>query len=255
MSPPERRSELTPSDDMTDVDPPSAFSADGTILSALSVEALGHARDIEALDRRLGDGPAVSVLRWPEQREALEELRRQHRPRLALLEPHTVPFIANDSLEDWIRLPASVVDLRTRLLRLRRDAERRPPRPVLGGDGRLLYRERWVGLSPRLERIATALAASFGEPVKIRALIDARDGSPASIDGLRSALHQLRRVLRPLDLEIVTVHNHGYALRATDPSATSAAAAAGAVRSARVHPVATMGDAVDPQPQGPQPRP
>lgn len=47
---------------MTDVDPPSAFAAEATILSALSVEALGQARDIEELDRRLGDGPAVSVL-------------------------------------------------------------------------------------------------------------------------------------------------------------------------------------------------
>jgi hypothetical protein len=205
MSPPERRSELTPSDDMTHVDPPSAFSAEGTIISALSVEALGHARDIEELDRRLGDGPAVSVLPWPEQREALEELQRQHRPRLALLEPHTVP----GAMGRVVATPG---------------ADRHGSGGQLRGSG------------------------------QIRALIDGREGIPESIDGLRSPLYQLRACYG-LGLEIVTVHNHGYALHATDPSATSAAAAAGAVRSARVHPVATMGDAADPQPQGPQPRP
>lgn len=101
------------------------------VVSTSPAEALREARRIEELDRYLDGGAEIAVVRWPEHRGRIDRLRQQALPRLLLLAPDTAPVVAEDVLEDWIRLPASVADVRARLSRLRHHAQDRPPRPSL----------------------------------------------------------------------------------------------------------------------------
>jgi hypothetical protein len=176
--------------------------------------ALRRAQLVEELDRPGDDVVRVVVLAAPADRDLLDRLRRRAVPRLLLVPPRERPPVVRDLLEDWIRLPASIGDAQARLYRLRRDARARG-RPVVGGDGRLLYGRRWIVLSPRQEQIARVLAERFDDPVPLSALRGTDGRTPVSLDALRSSLHQLRRILAPLDLEIVTIPTLGYSLRAT----------------------------------------
>jgi hypothetical protein len=179
-------------------------------------DALERAHTIEALDRFTSGGPAVTVLAWPAQQDLLPRLRRDRVPRLLLLTPDAIPMVDADVLQDWIRLPAPAVDLRTRLARLRDAGHQDSLRPLVGHDGRLLYGQRWIVLSPGQEGIARLLADHFGHPVKTETLLS-RFGRARSMDALRSSIHALRRALRPLELEIVSLHRLGYTLRARRP--------------------------------------
>lgn len=153
-----------------------------------------------------------------------DELRREGRPRLLLLEDGVPPPAGADEFEDWIRVPAVEVDLRARVDGLRRRAEARvDPAPALDDDGVLRLGDRWVSLPPVEARLTAALLDRYGAVVSRDAL--ARAGWPAGAPG-RNALDvhmlRLRRRLSPLALAIRTVRSRGYLLErlvAEDPHA------------------------------------
>lgn len=166
----------------------------------------------------------VVLVRWPVEQIRRDELRREGRPRLLLLEDGVPPPVGSDDFEDWIRVPAGEIDLRARVDGLRRRAEARvDPAPELDDDGVLRLGDRWVSLPPVEGRLTAALLDRYGAVVSRDAL--ARAGWPAGAPG-RNALDvhmlRLRRRLSPLALAIRTVRSRGYLLErlaADDPHA------------------------------------
>ena len=163
----------------------------------------------------------VVLVRWPVEQVRRDELRREGRPRLLLLEDGVPPPpAAVDDVEDWIRVPAGEADLRARVDGLRRRAEAlSDPSPVLDGDGVLRLGDRWVSLPPVEARLTAALLGRYGAVVSREAL--ARAGWPAGAPG-RNALDvhvlRLRRRLVPLALAIRTVRARGYLLERAVPN-------------------------------------
>ena len=157
----------------------------------------------------------VDLVRWPAEAARRDELRREGRPRLLLLEDGAAPPLAGpDELEDWIRVPAADVDRRARVEGLQRRIEALvAAAPALDEDGVLRLDGRWVSLPPVEARLTAALLDRFGAVVSRDAL--ARAGWPASAPG-RNALDvhmlRLRRRLSPLALAIRTVRSRGYLL-------------------------------------------
>jgi DNA-binding response OmpR family regulator len=157
----------------------------------------------------------VALVRWPVEQVRRDELRKEGRPRLLLLEDGVPPPPSGaDDVEDWIRVPAGEGDLRARVEGLRRRAEARfEPAPALDDDGVLRLGDRWVSLPPVEARLTAALLDRYGAVVSREAL--ARAGWPAGAPG-RNALDvhvlRLRRRLAPLSLAIRTVRARGYLL-------------------------------------------
>jgi DNA-binding response OmpR family regulator len=157
----------------------------------------------------------VVLVRWPVEQERRDDLTREGRPRLLLLEDGVAPPAAGpDDIEDWIRVPAGEADLRARVDGLRRRAEARlDPTPALDDDGVLRLDDRWVSLPPVEARLTAALLDRYGAVVSRDAL--ARAGWPSGAPG-RNALDvhvlRLRRRLTPLALAIRTVRSRGYLL-------------------------------------------
>jgi DNA-binding response OmpR family regulator len=154
----------------------------------------------------------VVLLRWPTEQPRREELRREGRPRLLLVEDGAPPPITVGELEDWIRTPAEEIDLRARVDGLQRRAfglSAAPPE--LDDDGVLRVGDRWVSLPPVEARLTAALLDRFGAVVSRENL--ARAGWPAGSPG-RNALDvhvlRLRRRLVPVTLAIRTVRSRGY---------------------------------------------
>jgi DNA-binding response OmpR family regulator len=147
------------------------------------------------------------------------ELRDEGRARLLLLEDGVAPpVVATDDVEDWIRVPASEVDVGARVDALRRRVEARvrsepPTVPALDDDGVLRLDDQWVALPPVEARLTAALLERYGAVVSRDAL--GRAGWPGGAPG-RNALDvhmlRLRRRLSPLALAIRTVRSRGYLL-------------------------------------------
>jgi two-component system OmpR family response regulator len=156
----------------------------------------------------------VVVVRWPSEDRHLERVRSAGHPRLLLLTDGHAPPVAEDPLEDWIRMPASEADVRARMEALRRRAARRAPGPPeLDGDGVVRHAGAWTPLPPVEARLAAALIERFDAVVTRETL--AKAGWPAGSPG-RNALDvhmlRLRRRLAPLGLSIRTVRSRGYLL-------------------------------------------
>jgi DNA-binding response OmpR family regulator len=156
----------------------------------------------------------VVLVRWPEEGERLEQLRRARRPRLLLVEEGVSPPVVVDCLEDWTRTPASDLDVRARMsvLQQRSDAQEQEL-PSLDGDGVLHHLDAWVALPPVEARLMGALLERTGAVVSRESL--ARAGWPDGAPG-RNALDvhmlRLRRRVDPLALVIRTVRSRGYLL-------------------------------------------
>lgn len=194
-------------------------------------DARWHLSSIEQVDRALHGGPAVALVCWPAEAAAVERLAELSLPRLLLLAPEAAPVDRADALEDWVRLPVSDDDVRVRIHRLRDSASRLPPRPLLSGDGRLIYQGRWVSLPPRDERIARPLVDSYLEAVADEALLaagwPAGDASPAT---LRPRISRLRRRIATLGLRVVALRGLGYALQPVSGTADGVSPASGSVQ-------------------------
>ena len=161
----------------------------------------------------------VVLLRWPAEQQRRDELRDEARPRLLLLENGAVPPLASDEIEDWIRVPASEVDLRARVDGLLRRVDARVDTTLrLDEDGVLHLGDGWVSLPPVEARLAAALLDCYGAVVSRETLGQA--GWPAASPGRNTLdvhMVRLRRRLSPLALAIHTVRSRGYLLeRITD---------------------------------------
>lgn len=161
----------------------------------------------------------VVLVRWPDEEDRREALRRSGRPRLLVLDDSVPPPVALDELEDWIRLPADDTDVAARVASLEQRARHhRGSEPTLDDDGVLRVLDRWVALPPVEARLTSALLDRYGAVVSRDAL--ARSGWPEGAPG-RNALDvhvlRLRRRLEPLGLVIRTVRSRGYVLEAALP--------------------------------------
>ena len=161
----------------------------------------------------------TAVVRWPDQADERETLRRAGLPRLLVIPSGFPPPTPVDDLEDWVRDPVSESDLRARVEWLTRrvtlpTAPAGPP--VLDADGLLSTDAGWVSLPPVDARIAQALLERFGAVVSRDAL--ARAGWPEGAPG-RNALDvhvlRMRRRLEPIGIRIRTVRSRGYLLEVT----------------------------------------
>ncbi|MEY2473532.1 MAG: two-component system, OmpR family, response regulator [Actinomycetota bacterium] len=156
----------------------------------------------------------VVLLRWPAEASRREDLVEIGHARLLLVEDGEMPPEQSDCLEDWIRVPASELDLRARLVALEgRAARHAPSTPTLDADGVLRFGAGWVSLPPVEARLTEVLVERFGAVVGRESLT--RAGWPDGNAG-RNALDvhvlRLRRRLTDVGLVIKTVRSRGYLL-------------------------------------------
>jgi DNA-binding response OmpR family regulator len=160
-------------------------------------------------------------VRWPEEAERLERLRRDHVPRLILVAEGEPAPVSGECEEDWIRLPADDADVRTRLVSLSQRSSRHVANrdPEVDQAGRMRFRGRWVALSKTEVRLARPLVEHTGSVVDYDLLW--RSGWPgqgiAHGGQLRIQILRLRRRLQPIGLSIRTVNGRGYVLEPSQP--------------------------------------
>jgi DNA-binding response OmpR family regulator len=161
----------------------------------------------------------VVLLRWPAESERRARLAEEGRPRLLLVDEAAVPPAPDDCLEDWVRIPASEVDVRARVEALLiRSSDHLQELPVLDQFGMLRHGEGLVALPPVEARLMGVLVERIGAVASRDVL--SRAGWPAGMPG-RNALDvhllRLRRRVAPLDLVIRTVRSRGYLLERPGP--------------------------------------
>jgi DNA-binding response OmpR family regulator len=173
----------------------------------------GRRLDDEEAARAVLSEPQVVLLRWPTDEAALDTARERRRPRFLVVEDNAEPPARWDRLEEWIRLPADRRDVQARVAALRSRAAELPLRPTLDGYDRLLFRHRWVALTPSDYNLIEPLVEHFDEVVPYERVVGGANGSEgaAPVAG-RVRLTRLRRRIAPLGLEIRTVRPHGLAL-------------------------------------------
>jgi len=155
----------------------------------------------------------VALVRWPVERGRLEHLRQQGEPRLVVVEDGEPPS-GDDPLEDWLRAPIDVDELRVRTDTLRARARRREPAPSIDADGILRYRGRILTMPPVQRRLADALLERWGSVVGREALVRSAwpDAPPSHRNVLDVHVARLRRLLADIGLELKTVRRRGYLL-------------------------------------------
>ncbi len=154
----------------------------------------------------------VVLVRWPVEVLRRDRLAAEGLPRLLLVEDCAEPPTGVDPLEDWVRVPASEIDVEVRMATLAARA-RSAAAPQLDADGVLRFGSLWVSLPPVEARLTRALLERFGAVVSRENL--SRAGWPDGAPG-RNALDvhvlRLRRRLTPVRLAIRTVRSRGYLL-------------------------------------------
>jgi DNA-binding response OmpR family regulator len=157
----------------------------------------------------------VEMVQWPEEEERLETMRQEGTARLVLVPAGVAPPLTADVLEDWIRLPATDDDIRSRV-RVLEDRQRAADDlrvPEIDENGLLRMGGKWVSLPPVEHRLVIALLDRYRAVVSREAL--ARAGWPEGLPGrnvLDVHIVRLRRRLAPLGLAIRTVRSRGYLL-------------------------------------------
>ncbi|MEX1124482.1 MAG: helix-turn-helix domain-containing protein [Acidimicrobiia bacterium] len=165
----------------------------------------------------------VAQIRWPVEEEKRASLLATRQPLLLLVESGPPPVSASP-IEDWIRVPASAVDLEARLESLRRrsrDTERSAQdltTPRLEEGGILRFGSSWVSLSPLEARLVATLLERPGAVVIRQALIES--GWPqvgeSRPDHRRNALDahmlRLRQRLPVVGFTVRTIRSRGYLL-------------------------------------------
>ena len=154
----------------------------------------------------------VVLVRWPVEAMRRERTAAEGRPRLLLVEDGAEPPSGHDTLEDWMRVPASEIDVQARMATLTARA-RAVAAPMLDVDGVLRFGSLWVSLPPVEGRLTRAMLERYGAVVSRESL--SRAGWPDGAPG-RNALDvhvlRLRRRLAPVHLAIRTVRSRGYLL-------------------------------------------
>lgn len=152
-------------------------------------------------------------MRWPSERGRREQLRRQRRPRLLLLEDDAAPPHLADCLEDWIRLPAADFDFKARAdsLVVRAQCHLGTGPEIDGGVVRV--GDGWVSLTPLESRLAEVLLQRMGTVASRDTLV--RAGWPEGTQARNTLdVHvvRLRRRLSTVGLALRTVRSRGYLL-------------------------------------------
>jgi DNA-binding response OmpR family regulator len=155
----------------------------------------------------------VVLVRWPSERNRLDAVRARGEPRLVVVEEGSPP-VGDDCLEDWLRAPVDVDELRVRVDTLRSRAHRHDQPPAVDGDGVLRYSGRVVTLPPVQRQLASALLERRGSVVSREALAKSvwPDGTPRERNVLDVHMARLRRTLTSIGLELKTVRRRGYLL-------------------------------------------
>ena len=163
----------------------------------------------------------MALVRWPVERARLEQLRLQGEPRLVVVEDGEPPPV-DDPLEDWLRAPIDVDELRVRTETLRARVRRRDPLPSIDEDGVLRYRGRIMTMPPVQRRLAEALIERQGSVVGRDSLVRAAwpERPPRHRNVLDVHVARLRRVLSDIGLELKTVRRRGYLLTDRDDRAS-----------------------------------
>jgi DNA-binding response OmpR family regulator len=169
-------------------------------------------------DSAVADGesvarPHVAILRWPEEVDTIRRLRAAGTPRLLVVPPDVAAPDVAECDEDWIRMPATDDDIRVRMQTLARRSSRHAQAPVIKGDGRVVFRNRWVAVSATEEAVAAVLAARFGEVVDAETLA-ASVAPKMNYNSVRVQVLRLRTHFKPLGLEVRSVRGRGYVLEA-----------------------------------------
>lgn len=162
----------------------------------------------------------VVLVRWPVESPRRDRIAAEGQPRLMLVEDGAEPPLGTDPMEDWIRVPASEVDVQARIGTLAARA-RAGAAPALDADGVLRFGSLWVSLPPVEARLTRTMLDRFGAVVSRESL--SRAGWPDGAPG-RNALDvhvlRLRRRLTPVRLAIRTVRSRGYLLEPAAAAAT-----------------------------------
>jgi DNA-binding winged helix-turn-helix (wHTH) protein len=170
-------------------------------------------------------GVDVALIRWPGEEEKRASLLATRQPHLLLVESGPPP-VSTSPIEDWIRVPASAVDLEARLEALRSrsrqtgtiGADEELTTPQLDEGGILRFGSSWVSLSPLEARLVATLLERPGAVVTRQALIES--GWPQVGEGRsdprRNALDahmlRLRQRLPTVGLTVRTIRSRGYLL-------------------------------------------
>ncbi|MFZ0013072.1 MAG: helix-turn-helix domain-containing protein [Acidimicrobiia bacterium] len=156
----------------------------------------------------------VALIQWPSDDSLREELARQGRPRLLLVEPDAEAPVCVDVLEDWVRLPVSRADRNARIRALEtRSGQRDRDVPVLSRDGTVEFRGDSTQLSEIQARVVAPMIDRFGGVVSRETLAgQAWPGAPSTGNNLDVTVARLRRQVGPLGLMIKTVRSRGYLL-------------------------------------------
>ena len=145
----------------------------------------------------------------------MQRLRDLGRPRLLIVAPDAAAPATVDCDEDRIRLPAEDADVRARVAALEARAARHGSTRKATGDGRLMFRGRWVNVSGIEEILARSLSERFGELVDDRTMVTAGSADrPTTSNALHVNLSRLRKRLAPLGLVIRRVRSRGYVMEA-----------------------------------------
>lgn len=156
----------------------------------------------------------VELLRWPHQDDRRQALAARGRPRLLLVAPSDPPPVCDDTLEDWVRMPAPDDDVAARADALRRRVSSAVAgTPEIDADGVVRLGRAWVALPPVEARIMGALVSRFETVVHRSQLAVAGwpDGAPGR-NALDVHVLRLRRRVAPLGLVIRTIRSRGYLL-------------------------------------------
>lgn len=163
----------------------------------------------------------VAILHWPDDAAVIEYLRAEGRPRLLLVAPDGSPPRVVASEEDWIRLPASDVDVRARAVALEARTSMPSATLDLREDGRFFYRGRWVSLSPTEQGLMEVLISHLDQVVPQDTLAGSIAHRRLSPSALRVHLTRLRRRVAPLGIAVRSIRNRGYALDLSPPPGPS----------------------------------
>ncbi len=149
---------------------------------------------------------------WPSGETQRIALEQQRVPRLLLVDPCATPPTVTDPIEDWVRLPATPLDISARSAQLSIRLGR-VGTPRIDDDGVLRVGARWSPLAPVEIALTKRLLAKFGAVVSRDHLAQAAwPGGCVERNALDVRILRLRRRIEPLDLVIRTVRSRGYAI-------------------------------------------
>ncbi len=164
----------------------------------------------------LAGASGVQVIRWPQDRDALEKLRTAVVPRLVLVKEGSDPPMGADCLQDWMWTTGDEQEVRLRLHQLvLRGLAHGHGRPQLDSLGLLHVGIRSVPLPPKEQALVILLIERFNDAVPATELV--RAAWPSVIKApnvLASRISTLRSRLGWVGLEIRGSSAKGYTLRA-----------------------------------------